>query len=102
ASLGSLAASRWGYGDNDTLGYDTIYIRLSDDADPDSKAADYVSFRQIPQTGEDVRIPAGSGSISSNLDQSAVAIAGFYVESGYTGTIGASTSYLRIDPDVFE
>jgi hypothetical protein len=41
-TLGSLAASEYGYGDNDSLGYDTIYIRLSDDSDPDGKAADYV------------------------------------------------------------
>jgi hypothetical protein len=41
-ALGSLTAGTWGYGDNDTLGYSTIYVRLSDGADPDSKDADYV------------------------------------------------------------
>lgn len=38
-SLGSLGIKQWAFGDNDTLGYSTIYIRLSDDTDPDSKAA---------------------------------------------------------------
>ncbi|MHA2069819.1 MAG: hypothetical protein ACXABY_36100, partial [Candidatus Thorarchaeota archaeon] len=41
-TMGSLSASEWDYGDNDSLGYSTIYIRLSDDADPDSKASGYV------------------------------------------------------------
>ena len=40
-TVGSLAASEWDYGDNDSLGYSTIYVRLSDDSDPDSKAVDY-------------------------------------------------------------
>ena len=38
---GSLAADRWGYGDNDSLGYSTIYMRTSGSADPDSLAADF-------------------------------------------------------------
>jgi hypothetical protein len=100
ASLGSLAASRWGFGDNDSLGYDTLYVRLSDDADPDSKAVDFVQFRQIPSATESVRIPAGSNSITSGLDQSSVEITGFYVEEGYDGTIGSASSYLRIRPDL--
>ncbi len=35
-ALGSLTAGSWGWGDNDTLGYSTIYARLSDGADPDT------------------------------------------------------------------
>jgi hypothetical protein len=102
ATLGSLAAGNWGYGDNDALGYSTVYVRLSDGTDPDSKTADYVQFRQIPQATEHVRIPAGAGSISSNLDQSAVAIGDFIREEGHEGTIGSASGYLRIDPDRFE
>jgi len=41
-TLGSLAISEWGYGDNDTLGYSTIYVRLAGTDDPDGKAVDYV------------------------------------------------------------
>ncbi len=37
-TLGSLGIIQWGFGDNDTLGYDTVYIRLSDGTDPDSKS----------------------------------------------------------------
>ena len=43
-ALGSLAAEEWNYGDNDSLGYSTIYVRLADDADPDSKVVDYVEY----------------------------------------------------------
>jgi hypothetical protein len=106
--LGSLAAGEWGYGDNDTLGYSTVYVRLSGGGDPDVQLNDHVQFRQIPQTAENVRVPATAGSITSNLDQSAVAINGFYVEPGYQGTIGVAASstsppkFLRIDPNVFE
>jgi len=37
ATVGSLAAGEWGYGDNDTLGFNTVYIRLTDGADPDTE-----------------------------------------------------------------
>ena len=42
--LGTLAAGTWGWGDNDTLGFDTLYVRLSDSTDPDTKADYYVQF----------------------------------------------------------
>lgn len=99
-SAGSLAASRWDYADNDTLGFSTVYIRLSDGADPDSKVRDYVTFTRVPAAGDDVRIPSGSGDIAGG-DYSSVAIADFVVEDGYTGTIGSSTAPLIIDPDAF-
>lgn len=41
-TAGSLTAGQWDYGDNDTLGFNTIYIRLADSTDPDTKAEDYV------------------------------------------------------------
>ena len=39
---GSLAAGEWSWGDNDTLGTDTIYVRLSDGADPDTKTSGHI------------------------------------------------------------
>lgn len=100
-SPGSLAAGRWGYGDNDTLGYSTIYVRLSDGTDPDSKSADYVTFQAIPVATDNVRIPRGSGTITSGLAQSAIAINAFIVELGYSAAIGSASGYLQIDPDSF-
>lgn len=41
-TAGSLTAGQWDYADNDTLGYSTIYVRLADSTDPDSKAAGFV------------------------------------------------------------
>lgn len=104
-TAGSLTAGQWDYADNDTLGYSTIYVRLSDGTDPDTKDPNYVKFYQIPQAGEHVRFAADSASITSatGLDQSGVAIGDFIVEEGYEGSIGSSTiGYLYIDPDKFE
>lgn len=42
-TLGALTAGTWGFGDNDTLGYNTVYVRLTDGADPDGKAAGWVT-----------------------------------------------------------
>lgn len=41
-TVGTLTAGQWDYGDNDSLGYSTIYVRLTDSTDPDGKALDYV------------------------------------------------------------
>lgn len=103
-TAGSLTASQWDYGDNDTLGYSTVYVRLADGADPDSKAIGYVEFQQVPVAGDDVYIQ-GSQSITAGLDQSSVELNAFRVLAGYTGTIGSVTQMLRIDlgdGDAFE
>jgi hypothetical protein len=39
-SLGTLGIAQWGWGNNDALGYNTIYTRLTDETDPDSKCGD--------------------------------------------------------------
>ncbi len=42
-TIGTLAAGEWGWGDNDALGADTIYVRLnSTTPDPDGNPADFV------------------------------------------------------------
>jgi len=42
-TLGSLAVGEWAWGDNDTIGNDTIYVRLnSGTPDPDANPADWV------------------------------------------------------------
>lgn len=43
-SIGTLGIGQWAHGDNDALGYNTIYVRLSDGTDPDTKAATDVSY----------------------------------------------------------
>lgn len=44
-TMGSLSTGEWDHGDNDTLGYTTVYVRLTDSTDPDSKGDGYV---QVP------------------------------------------------------
>jgi len=41
-TAGSLSSGEWDWADNDSLGYNTVYVRLSDDTDPDAKSAGYV------------------------------------------------------------
>ena len=52
-TMGSLNAGEWDWGDNDALGYDTLYVRLNDGDDPDNKAdgfvvADYPAYENLP------------------------------------------------------
>lgn len=46
-TLGSLAAGEFAIGDNDSLGANTVYVRLTDSVDPDTKATDFI---EIPDT----------------------------------------------------
>lgn len=47
-----LAAGQWTFGNNDTLGFDTIYVRLPGDVDPDTLVEDGVmSYRNIRFAG---------------------------------------------------
>ena len=75
-TLGSLANGEWAWGDQDTLGSDTIYVKLSI-GDPDGQAADYVecgdshvaSQWQIRNAGEDYSSPVyDSGADGANLE----------------------------------
>lgn len=101
-ALGTLAAGTWGYGDNDTLGYSTIYVRLSDGADPDSKVRDFVEFQQVPVAGDNVTIAGNAVRAIAGADFSGVAINAFHIEPGYRSFgIGDRETALRIDPDSF-
>lgn len=44
ATVGSLTAAQWDWGDNDTLGFSTIYVRLTDSVDPDTKLVNWVEY----------------------------------------------------------
>jgi hypothetical protein len=101
AAVGSLAVGQWDYADNDTLGYSTVYVRVTGTVDPDTLDIGYVQMYQVPVATDHVRIAAGSGNITG-VDQSSVAVGDFIVEDGYTGTIGSVAMPLIIDPDRFE
>jgi len=42
AAVAALPAGSYWYGDGDTLGYNTVYVHLADDADPDTKDAGWI------------------------------------------------------------
>ncbi|MGQ4893456.1 MAG: hypothetical protein ACP6IQ_02385 [Candidatus Njordarchaeia archaeon] len=68
-TVGSLNASQWAWGDNDSIGHNTIYIRLSDGADPDSKSSGYVkssSEIEVLQADTDKKIVIVSYEIFNN------------------------------------
>lgn len=46
--ISSLSAGEWGVGDQDSLGYKSIYVRLADSADPDSKSTNWLQARGMP------------------------------------------------------
>jgi len=73
-TAGFLAANEWDWADNDTLGYSTVYVRLSDDADPDGKAEDYVKagYKLTINGSFSVglyQVFSGDGSVSFNEDR---------------------------------
>lgn len=102
-SAGSLAASRWAWADNDTLGYSTVYIRLADSTDPDTKPTDFVGFKTIPQAGDSVVLnEEATKDIALGLDQGAVSLAGFIATPGFSKKVGTSLLDLRIVCTSFE
>ena len=48
--VGSLAVNDWDYGNNDTLGFNTVYLRITADANPDT-----VDNIRVVQGGTDPR-----------------------------------------------
>ena len=42
-NAGTLSPNEWDVTDNDGLGYTTVYVRLLDDTDPDTKATGYIT-----------------------------------------------------------
>lgn len=56
----------------------------------------------VPVANDVVYITAGSASITAGLNQSAVGLDGFFVEAGYTGSIGSPSAYLQITVDTGE
>lgn len=71
-TLGALAANQWGYGDNDTLGFSTIYYRAA--ADPDSQSVDtiLVTYPLVVAPTNNQRLPFPSNSPSDSMTTDAV------------------------------
>ena len=59
-TAGSLAAGKWAWADNDSLGYQTVYVRLADSTDPDTKAAAYLEAEYV---GDPLEIDLTTASV---------------------------------------
>ncbi len=88
AAVGSLAANQWDYGNNDTLGFNTIYFL----GDPSAQALGWIVFQEAgtaPTDNYDVELLDGNfvrldGGVLGNLDE---AVASFVEPKDSAGTI---------------
>jgi hypothetical protein len=62
-TLGSLVENEWDWGDQDTLGADTMYIKLPGDGDPDNLTADYLKIA-LTATAKEIAITIGEGNLT--------------------------------------
>lgn len=103
-TLGSLSASEHAFGNNDSLTFTTIYTRLADSTDPDSKAVDFVKAVipriVVPRWVNPLEAPhnaVGDGINDDNIELlSADTAAGVngstYIEAGKTYHIAAEAA----------
>ena len=103
-TVGSLAAGEWDYDDNDALGFNTIYVRLSDGTDPDSKADDYIKALYVQNWGisspDDTAIAADGGA-GGELDDGAIYSYRFTFYNSKTGVRSNPTSVFTVDGDEY-
>jgi hypothetical protein len=62
-TIGALVENEWCWGDQDTLGASTMYIKLPGDGDPDALAADYLKMA-LAITANEITITIGEGNLS--------------------------------------
>jgi hypothetical protein len=62
-TLGSLVENEWDWGDQDTLGSDTMYIKLPGDGDPDNLAANYLKIA-LTAAAEEIEVKIGEGNLT--------------------------------------
>jgi hypothetical protein len=99
-TLGALAVGQWCWGDPDTLGYSTVTVRVTANADPDTLATDYVQFQAVPNGADSVTISGlATNGIASNADQSALSAAAWRIEAAFRDKpLGTQAQPLRITP----
>ena len=96
-TLGSLADGQWGWGDNDTLGYSTVYVRVNDE-DPDDAELQVVAEYKYTTYATDVKWVASATAneyyiISSDDTELAPADPGGIAVNGVDYT-GAAIGFL--------
>jgi len=95
-TAGSLAAGEWDWADNDTLGFSTVYVRLTTGAaDPDARGEGSLTFTDSPNANDNVYF-RGSASINGG-DFSGTELDDVIFMPGFSGTVGDVTSPLVLD-----
>jgi hypothetical protein len=98
--LGSLADHKWGWGDNDTLGYNTVYFR-DDTADPDASGVVLemvaaTSMRGIDLrtrsyiTVQDIHVRSASYGIDASSCSNILLSGCEFTECGYNTSLGGT------------
>lgn len=95
-TLGSLAAGEWGYGNNDSLLYNTVYVRLSDNSDPDTQIDGYIEANYLPAANDNLGFIFSSGTLAGS-DQSGVELDDIEIFAECTGNAGTLDNYLKLD-----
>lgn len=80
---GALSVGEWSWGDVDSLGEDTIYVRLLDETDPDTKAEDYIKCSDTFEV------------LSAALNKETVSLS--LLISNYSSTEGANIWIFQTD-----
>ena len=97
-TLGSLPISTWNWGDNDALGYSTVYVRALGTVDPDTLVLDDIQWRAVPKASDDVEIAAYSeNGILNGLDADGTQLTSFKVMAGYSSNIGTDSQHLQLN-----
>lgn len=103
-TIGSLSASEWVFGNNDSLAFTSIYMRLADSVDPDTKAVDFVKAvipkTVVPRWVNPLEAPHNAVGDGTNddrtellsADTSAGANGSTYIEAGKTYHIAAEAA----------
>jgi len=96
-AVGSLTVGTWDYGDNDTLGFSVIYVRLASDLDPQDSGYGVIVASSTSATpyGDPVfRATATSGALSETVTvERDVIIRGIKL---HLGAEGATTENLVV------
>ena len=86
-AIGSLGLSQWDWGDNDALGFNTVYLRTGDGSDPDGAALN--SIMSIVETA------AGNIFISADVGKYVTVNGGICKITAYTSATSVKAQILK-------
>ncbi len=101
-TLGSLAIKGWGFGDADTLGFSTVYVRLTAQVDPDTLVLGDVTFTSVPKTNDNIFVPKNTNALIIRTDLSDRTLGTMVFENGHQQAFGTATIPMKIKCTSFE